>query len=251
MKFNEVNKSTKETSPEITSSKSHNKMTQEHIIQSMYRYDNIGVYVMKDGKKGFFKDLASYINDGKTPTSWAIKVSNSDGWHIQFGINPQVDFLKNDIFLSDIISTFAEKFDGIKVDGTRKAVIISQIKDKSQAESIVNKLVSTFRLIDLDLSDESINPLFTLESSNTKFKIEGFYSDNSIDDESIKKFKTIIKKLSQVSMSKDDSITFNKIKNKKKFSQKEKLIIDQLMKDYLTTHDRVSIAMKYLDRSNK
>lgn len=250
MKFDDVKSFEEDKKKDIDIKKTTPPQTQKHVINYMYRFGNVGVYIMKNGKKGLFREISTYINDGEKPTSWALKIYHTDGWYIQFGINANVDFTKNDIFLSEMFSVFKEKYENIEISGNRKMVIISEIEDRHQVEHIANYIVNTFKDIELDFADAEVFPLFTMEEFNKPLRIIGFYSDSGKDEESHKKFENIVEKLSSIQLSATDDKNFkivsSKIKSSKPLKEKDKSILDGLMKDYLSDHDRISIAMKYL-----
>jgi len=249
MKFNDI-----KTSNKIFKKNKNIKeqIQQDDIIDQVYRYGNIGVYIMKNNKKGLFREIASYINDGEIPTSWALKIFNVNGWNIQFGINPNTDVSTNDIYLSDIFSVFEQKFPNIKVSGNRKVVLISNILDRNETEQISNYIINMFKEIKLNFINKELNEKFILHETVEKLKINGFYSENKIDEKSQDKFNIIIKKFLSISMSNADTIIFNEIKDKinagKILNDKDKQKLNNLMKDYFSTHERVSIAMKYLKK---
>jgi len=253
MKFNDVkNISEGETKKVVINQKQTELNIQKNVIDYMFRYGNVGVYIMKNGKKGLFREMASYINDGVTPTSWALKISNSDGWSIQFGINPNADFSTNDIYLGEILSIFEKKYDNVNVNGNNKVVLISGVASRHEAEEISNYIIKTFKDIELDFNDMTIYQEFNIEESIKPLRIIGFYAENKIDEQSHKKFISIVEKLSPVKMSLDDTVIFKKIKAKisidEILTEGDRLQLNDLMKDYLSTHDRVSIAMKYLNK---
>lgn len=234
---------------ESNQSKNDNQL---NVIDSIYRYGNVGVYVMKNGKKGLFREIASYVNDGIKPTSWALKIFHTDDWYIQFGINPNVDFTKNDIYLSELLSVFEEKYELIKVTGNRKVVLISKIEDKYQAEQIANYIINMFEEIELDFIDSKIDKIFEYNESSKPMRITGFFPNSKSDKETQKKFVEIVEKLSSVRLSTDDLKKFNIIKkriyNNMGLRDKDKKTLNSLMKDYFSAHERVSIAMKYLKK---
>jgi len=249
MKFNEI-----KTSDEVFKKNRNIKeqIVQDDIINTMFRYGNVGVYIMKNGKKGLFREIASYINDGKKPTSWALKIFNTGGWHIQFGINPNADLSTNDIYLSDIFSVFEQKFPDIKISGNNKVVLISEISDRHNVEQISSYIINMFKEIQLDFIDKTLNEKYTLQETIKHIEIIGFYSENKVDEDSHRKFINIVEKFSSISLSKKDTSTFNKIKSKIKnneiLNENDKQALNDLMKDYFSTHERVSIAMKYLKK---
>lgn len=251
MKFDQVKNSPQKDEKNKTELKTKKRQsTQKHIIDYMLRYGNVGVYIMKNNKKGVFHEISTYINDGNRPASWALKIFHTDDWYIQFGINANADFTKNDIFLSEIFSVFEEKYENLEISGNRKVVLISGFGDRHQVEQVSNYIINMFKDIELDFTDSEINSEFTLNNSSKSLRIVGFYSENKKDEESQKKFERIVKKLSAVRLSSTDeknlSIVRNKIKQGKNLKEKDKSILDGLMKDYLSDHDRISIAMKYL-----
>ncbi len=252
MKFNDVQNLSEDKIKDVELKQTVKKQNQKNIIDSMHRFGNVGVYIMKNGKKGLFREIASYVNSGSKSASWALKISNTDGWHIQFGINPSVDFTSNDIYLSELLSIFEDKYDNIEISGHRKVVIISYIENKQQVEEIANYLINMFRDIELNLVDDVINDEFTFDETKGTLKIIGFYPENKQDAESYKKFNNIIKRLANIQLSTRDNknynIVKNKINNKAILKDNDKQILNNLMKDYFTTHERISIAMKYLKK---
>lgn len=249
MKFNEI-KTSEEVFKKDQNIKEH--VTQDDIIDSMFRYGSVGVYIMKNGKKGLFREIASYINDGEKPTSWALKIFNTGGWYIQFGVNPNVDTSTNDIYLSDIFSVFEQKFPNIKISGNKKVVLISEISNRREVEQISHYIINMFKEIQLDFVDKTLNEKFTLKETTKNIEINGFYSENKIDEDSHRKFSDIIEKFSSISMSNKDTSVFKKIKSKldnnEILNENDKQLLNDLMKDYFSTHERVSIAMKYLKK---
>ncbi len=249
MKFNEI-KTSEEVFKKDQNIKEH--VTQDDIIDSMFRYGSVGVYIMKNGKKGLFREIASYINDGEKPTSWALKIFNTGGWYIQFGVNPNVDTSTNDIYLSDIFSVFEQKFPNIKISGNKKVVLISEISNRHEVEQISHYIINMFKEIQLDFVDKTLNEKFTLKETTKNIEINGFYSENKIDEDSHRKFSDIIEKFSSISMSNKDTSVFKKIKSKldnnEILNENDKQLLNDLMKDYFSTHERVSIAMKYLKK---
>lgn len=249
MKFNEI-KTSEEVFKKNQNIKEH--VLQDDIIDSMFRYGNVGVYIMKNGKKGLFREIASYINDGEKPTSWALKIFNTGGWFIQFGVNPNADISTNDMYLSDIFSVFEQKFSNIKVSGNKKVVLISEISNRHEVEQISHYIINMFKEIQLDFIDKTLNEKYILPETTKDIKITGFYSENKIDEDSHRKFDDIIEKFSSISMSNKDTSIFKKIKSKldnnEILDEKDKQTLNDLMKDYFSTHERVSIAMKYLKK---
>jgi len=249
MKFNDI-----KTSDEVFKKNKNIKeqISQDDIIDIMYRYGNVGVYIMKNGKKGLFREIASYINDGEIPTSWALKIFNTNGWCIQFGINPNTDISTNDIYLSDMFLVFEQKFPNIKISGNKKVVLISNILNRNETEQISNYIINMFKEIQLDFIDKVLNEKYILPETFKHIEIAGFYSENKIDNDSRHKFNSIIKKFSSISMSNKDTAIFEKIKlklnNNEILSENNKQELNDLMKDYFSTHERVSIAMKYLKK---
>lgn len=249
MKFNEI-KTSEEVFKKNQNIKEH--VLQDDIIDSMLRYGSVGVYIMKNGKKGLFREIASYINDGEKPTSWALKIFNTGGWFIQFGVNPNADISTNDMYLSDIFSVFEQKFPNIKVSGNKKVVLISEISNRHEVEQISHYIINMFKEIQLDFIDKTLNEKYVLPETTKDIKIIGFYSENKIDEDSHRKFDDIIEKFSSISMSNKDTSIFKKIKSKldnnEILDEKDKQTLNDLMKDYFSTHERVSIAMKYLKK---
>lgn len=250
MKFDEIPKE-KET-PEVKTKKSKGiKSYDSSEIKEMYRVGNIGVYIMKHGKKGVFKDISRLINDGKKPTSWSIKIaSNPDRtWMIQVGIHPDVDIGKTDIYLESIFEPFREKFDDIEIFGHRKIVTLNKIDDVKKLNSILRLIISMFKDYELDFEHIEIDPVFSMEESKSNIKIS---EGEMYDAKSSTKFIQIIKKISSMKMSRQDRNELNriykKIKEKRILSEKDKLSLNNLSEIYLTTHERVSIAMKYLKK---
>lgn len=251
MKFNDVQKVQDDQPKKVKIKQSSEMQTQLGVIDTMYRYGNVGVYIMKNNKKGLFREIASYINDGEKPASWALKVFHTDEWYIQFGINPNVDFENNDIYLSELLSSFEEKYEYLSVTGTKKVALLSSIEDKKQTEEITNYIINMFEGIELDFIDSTIKLDLAQDEAKKPMRINGYFPDNNKDKESQEKFIQIIDKLSTARMSADDTNKFNIIKKRiynNTLRDKDKNTLNNLMKDYFSTHERVSLAMKYLKK---
>jgi hypothetical protein len=248
MKFNDVHNLQEQAPKPLSTAIQHDLTLQINLIDSLHRYNNVGVYVMKNGKKGFFKEIATYINDGLKPCSWAIKIYYLDNWNIQFGINPNVNFETTNLFLDEVLQIFKQKYSDLTIDGNKKVVLISAIKDKEQAEEIVNYLIKTFQDIELEFLHNKLYKEYKLPSLKKSFKIVGFFKEQkTVDTKSSEKFKIIIQKFESIQMSKTDREIVNNIKSKlSSLSEDDKIILNNLMKDYFSEHERVSIAMKYL-----
>ena len=111
-----------------------------------------------------------------------------------------------------------------------------------------------FEDVELDFISTNINKDFKNDESEKPFEITGFFPVDNNDKKTHDKFITIIDKLSSVRMSTDDLHKFNIIKkrinNDVDLRDKDKKTLNNLMKDYFSTHERVSIAMKYLKKDN-
>lgn len=250
MKFNDVNKiQQKKTQVTKSKSKTGSKLSQANIIDYTLRFGNLGVYIMKNGKKGLFQEISTYINDGELPTSWALKISYNDGWFMHFGVNANADFTRNDLFLTELFAIFMDKFPNIEISGNRKMVLITNLKDRHEVESIGNYIVNMFRDIELDFVEKVIHTKFTLQDSHKPLRIIGFYSENKKTTNS-KKYLVIQDHLSKINMSNEDAIVFNKITQKlneeKELREKDKKALNTLMKSYLNNNERISIAMQYI-----
>ncbi len=253
MKFNDIKTEDKKI---LKTNKSKNTFTQNSsIIEHWYRFGTVGVYIMKNGKKGLFREIASYANDGKKPTSWAMKIYHTDKWHLQFGIHPNADITKNDIFLTEIFSVFEEKYEYLEITGNRKVVLFTEFESKKEVEDVANYIIEMFKNIELDFINEIINPNFITQENQGKLKIIGYFSDGKSDKASQQKFIDMVNRLNNISMSGKDESNFNIIKKrilqKVILSSKDKQVLNDLLKEYLSDHDRISIAMKYLKKDGK
>lgn len=249
MKFNDVHKQQDKALKHVKINKSVEQQTQIDIIDSMFRFGSIGVYVMKNNKRGLFREIATYINDGNKPSSWALKVFHTDEWYIQFGINPNVDFENTDIFITELLSTFEEKYEYLDVKGTKKVALLSGIKDKDEAEDITNYLINMFENVELEFINSDIIKNLSQDESIKPMKITGFFPGDDTDKKAEEKFNNILDKLESIRLSSEDTNIFNIIKKRihsGTLRDKDKNKLNSLMEDYFSTHERVSIAMKHL-----
>lgn len=252
MKFNDIKTEKKKV---LQIKKSNNTFLQNAtVIDHWYRFGNIGVYIMKNNKKGLFREIASYVSDGKKSTSWAMKIYHTDEWHLQFGIHPEADITKNDIYLTEIFSVFEEKYEYLEITGNRRVVLFTKFENKNEVEVIANYIINMFKDIELDFINDTIHPDFITDES-TKLKIIGYFSDGKSDKASQEKFIDMINKLNNISMSGKDEINFKIIKKRilqqKILNDKDKQVLNGLLKDYFSDHERVSMAMKYLKKGSK
>jgi hypothetical protein len=151
-----------------------------------------------------------------------------------------------------MFSVFEQKFTDIKISGNKKVVLISNIFNRHEVEQISNYIINMFKEIQLDFIDKTLNKKYNLPETTKHIEITGFYSENKIDEGSQQKFNDIIEKFSSISISNKDMPIFKKIKSKLKhneiLNENDKQILNDLMKDYFSTHERVSIAMRYLKK---
>lgn len=209
-----------------------------------FRFGNVGVFITS--KKNIpFKLLSSTINDGKKPVSWTVKVYYSNSWNVQIGVHPNAS---SKISLYSVLEKFKEKYEGVKVVGHNNVASILDIESKNDVESIVKNLVHVFKGVELEIKDFEIIEAFTLDESE-KFYISQNYS-KSVDGASYSKFKSAIKSLRKYSLDGEEKKILDKIENRliheKFITDKGKKYLLNLMKKYLTEHERISIAMKSL-----
>jgi len=237
MKFNEAEDKVQNIKPKkYQKSKGYN--LEKHII-AIYRYDNLSICMMAPGTKGDFKHLSTLVNDGVNQTSWCIRIYNTNNkWTAQIAPNSLANSI--DINMSEILNKFKSEVD---ISSTLHTGIISSI-DKNNVEKTILKLIEIFRDKKLHIDNFEINKKFTLKNNSKIFKLE--YSDIKVNDiDTIKKYLNIYKTLKEKKI--DDpllnemDITILNVKSK------ETLL--ELSKKYLTEHERIDIAMKFILRN--
>lgn len=209
-----------------------------------FRFGNVGVFITS--KKNIpFKFLSSAINDGIKPSSWTLKVYyNKNSWNIQMGVHPKAN---SNIDLSSVLEKFKDKFSNVDVIGHTKVASILKVDSNKQAEEVVNSIIRVFKDVNLNVEDDIDENFNTQESK--KFSIPDEYSKN-VDKHSYDKFMRAIKSLEGQYLSDDDKRILNKIKKRlvseKIITEKGKKFISDLMKEHLSEHERISIAIKSL-----
>lgn len=242
MKFN-----TNEKNEYFSVKKNLNKKTISDLynIENLpsFRFDNIGVFLTS--KKNIpFKLLSSVINNGDYPVSWTMKIyHNNNEWAVQLGVHPNAE---NNISLYGILEKFKEKFE-VETTGHNNVASIVRIKNKNEVEKIAKSIIKLFRDVKLEINDFDIIEAFTLENS------DNFYipdNDGNLDSPSLSKFKESIKIISKYSLDEEEEKILKKINGRlsseKYISEKGKDYLNNLMKKYLTEHERISVAMKSL-----
>jgi hypothetical protein len=215
----------------------------------MLRYSNLGIFLLKLGKRGSTSILSQLINDGETPVSWTIKIECiQNEWSIQFCVNPNAKFNGD---LNTVISVFNKKYENALITGNKTHVIISDLDSKQQVESIVNYIIRSFAGVALDFNNKILFKPCKLVNQDKSFKILGFYPDKKVvDKKSFLKYKEIIAKFATISVQKSERDTINiigtKVNKQEILTDNEKQAINNLMKFYFTEHERITLAMKYL-----
>jgi hypothetical protein len=215
----------------------------------MLRYSNLGIFLLKLGKRGSTSIMSQLINDGTTPCSWTLKIECiQNEWSLQFCVNPNAKFNGD---LNTVLSVFNKKYENALITGNKTHVIINDIDNKQQIEEIVNYIIRSFAGVSLDFHNKLLFEPCNLVNQDKSFKILGFYPDKKqVDKRSFIKYKEIIAKFDTISVQKSERDTINIIKFKvdkqEILTDNEKQAINSLMKLYFTEHERIAIAMKYL-----
>ncbi len=210
-----------------------------------FRFKNVGIFITS--KKNLpFKFISSLLNDGVYPVSFTIKIYyTNETWNLQMGIHPNAE---TDFSLYKVLWKFTEKYDEIEVIGHDRVASILHIDTKDEVEKIVKNLIKVFKDVKLIISDFHINSEFKKPESH-EFYISSYYSTN-IDDSAYKKFINIINELHKNYLDENEIKKLQSIRyrllNEKFITEKSKNYLNTLMKKYLTEHERISIAMKYL-----
>ena len=236
MKFNEAEDKIEEIKPKkYSKSKGYNS---EKYLRVIYRYDNLSICVMSPGTKGDFKYLSTLVSDGENQTSWCIRVYiTNNKWTAQIAPNSLIENV--DINMSEILDQFDSN---INVSSTLHTGIISSI-NKENIESAINKLIEIFRNKKLNTDNFEINKKYILKNNSNKFKLEYNISEIKIND--INMMKKYLKIYLILKEKKIDDISLNQI-NITKLDLKGKEVLFKLSKKYLTEHERINIAMKFM-----
>jgi hypothetical protein len=157
-------------------------------VEKIYRYDNVGVLLMKKGTKGNFRILSTLINDGIYPCSWAVRVFyTKNSWTINVAPHDSVDKTKFDINLLEFFAELSEDYKSIKYFGYKTFISFDEIRSKSVVEKIVQAIVEELK----DLKLEIVHPVLYLDfkKENSKdFRIKSTYLDEEEEvSESISK----------------------------------------------------------------
>jgi len=236
MKFNEAEDKIQKIKPkEYSKSTGYNS---EKYLRAIYRYDNLSICVMSPGTKGDFKYLSTLVSNGENQTSWCIRVYNTNNkWTAQIASNSLVKNI--DINMSEVLNKFDQN---LEISSTLHTGIISSINKKLIEDAILN-LIKIFRDNKLNTDKFEINKKYILKNNSNKFKLEYDISEIKINDvDMIKKYLNIYKILKE---KKIDDILLNQM-NITTLNLKNKEILLELSKKYLTEHERISIAMKFM-----
>lgn len=214
-----------------------------------YRFGNVGVFITSR-KNIPFKFLSSTIHDGEKPVSWTIKAYyNKNNWNVQMGIHPNAD---SNIDIFSVLDKFKSKFPDVEVIGHSKVASILKISSSDQVEDIVNSLIRVFKGVNLDLDVFGLDEGFKVDESK-KFSIPIDYSEN-VDKHSYNKFMRAVSSLEKAYLDEKEVEILSKIKkklvNEKVITEKGKKFVSDLMKEHLSEHERISIAMKSLYNDN-
>lgn len=221
-------------------------------IENIYRYDNVGVILMKKGTKGNFRILSTLINNGEYPVSWIIRIHfTKNCWTISVAPHDTIDKNNYDINLVEFFEKYSSELKNIKYLGYKTYVCFDEIKSKKLVEKIVNYIISELREIRLEIVHPVLYLDFKKESSNKEFRIKSSYldEDEEVPDSTYKKYLTIIKMLFN-DASESEKIIIEKIGNRlikeKKLPNENKEYLDSLSEKYISQNDRISISLKNL-----
>jgi hypothetical protein len=222
------------------------QISYDNDIDAFYRFGEVGVFVIKDNKKGIFKELSKYINNGKKPCSWTMKLYHDDAWNIQFGVSAYAK--DNEFSISSVMDEFASKY-GVTVSGYAKVGTVHGCDTKT-TQHIVSILLKLFSSVEMGLADFTLYSKYASEES-VAFSLPA-YASSKRDEFSDSKFKYIIYRLGSTKMLPKDEKNFQVLKSRLEsgsgLTDQDKLAINVLMKTYFTEHERVELAMQYLSR---
>jgi len=220
-------------------------------IEKFYRYDNIGVILMKKGTKGNFRILSTLINDGKYPCSWSIRVHyTKNHWTISVAPHDTVDKSKYDMNLVEFFQSYADSLKNVKYLGYKTYVNFDEIRSKSVIEKIVNFVVDELREIKLEIFHPILYLDFNKENSKD-FRIKSSYldDDEEVSDSVYEKYLTIMKTIIDDVSSEEKNIVEkigSRLMSDKKLPNENKEYLDSLSEKYISQEKRISISLRNL-----
>jgi len=241
MKFNEAEQKIQEVEKKNYSKSSG--WSSEKSLRSVFRYDNISICLMSPGTKGDLKYLSTLINDGKEQTSWCIRVYYTNSkWGAQIVPNSLIDKLDINISISEIFERF-KRYKNLEYNSTLHVGSIYS-KDRDVIQKAVISLIKELRDKKLNGTDKlQINTKYTLKNNSKRFLLEYDTSAIKVDDiPTIKKYATIYKKLIEKQL---DDIQLKQV-DIEKLNINDKEILFNLSRKYLTEHERIQIAMRFM-----
>ncbi len=220
-------------------------------VLEYFLYENLAIYIMKQGIKGNFKAIAPLVNNGKNPASWAIRIYNiNNEWTLHFAPHPNITI---DINLREEVEALL----GREVLGHNHVVMFITTR-KDELEEVINFLIKGYSTKKLDgVEGQHIDSNYTIESSNKKYKLPAKYATiiESFDEETYDKYLIIIKKLlsndSIDKKEKDEIIRIGKRFLKSKYlNTRESKFLNTCIEKHLDTHSKIKIALQYILTKN-
>ena len=221
-------------------------------IEKFFRYDNVGVILMKKGAKGNFRILSTLINNGEYPVCWSIRVHfTKSHWTISVAPHDTIDKNKYDINLVEFFKDYSLELKNIKYLGYKTYICFDEIKSKSLVEKIVNYVISELRDIRLEIVHPVLYLDFKKENSIKDFRIKSSYldEDEEVSDSVYEKYLTIMKTLmSDITESEKIIVEKigNRLMNEKRLPNENKEYLDSLSEKYISQDKRISISLRNL-----
>lgn len=221
-------------------------------IEKFYRYDNIGLILMKKGTKGNFRILSTLINDGTYPTSWTIRIHYTKNfWTISVAPHDTIDKNKYDVNLVDFFSEYSSELKNIKYLGYKTFVSFDEIKSKSVVEKITNYIISELKDMKLEITHPVLYLDFKKEDCLKDFRIKSSYldEDEEVSSSVYEKYLTIMKTIMEEITSSERTIVEkigNRLMNEKKLPNENKEYLDTLSEKYISQEKRISISLRNL-----
>lgn len=232
------------------------KKKNDFLYSRLFKFDihnNVAICLMKPEMKGHFKYLSDLINDGKNVMPWTIKITHiNENWSIYIGCHSSYE--ECDINFSGIFKRLEEN--GIDISEAQNLHILSNIKDKFSAEEIINILLKELESSSLKpLEKNDVNIKYTVQPCSGLYTIpDNFLYDRDFDDQTYKKFITILDKLEKSLMNRNDRKVFHRIGFKliknKYINKEEREKLNQFLRTYVQEGERIKIAMNYLMNRN-
>lgn len=249
MKFDKA-KEAKEQKAKKSKSFNKNKDFLYSRLQSFSIYGKVSICLMSPEMKGHFKYLSELVNDGKSVMPWTIKITHiNENWTVYVGCHSDIE--ECDISFIDILRGLEKN--GIEISTMGTLHILSKIADKFAVEEIINILLKRIEDSKLDvLERHGINIKYTVQPTSAGLYTipDNYLYDKEFDDQTYKKFITILDKLEKTLMNRQDKKLFHRIGFKlirnKYINKNERDQLNTFMQRYIPENDRIKIAMNYL-----